>query len=472
MADYDVIVLGSGFTGLRAAISASASGASVLLVEAQPELGGRSQFSWAGIMGAGTRFQQELGIVDSPDLLLQQYLRVNNWQVDAGVAKALAYGCGPEIEYLADRGLEIRGINADDGQETARVHRTSGGAAIIAILSAEMRAAGVDIALNKRVTKLLTSDSGVVGIATDESEVSANAVVLATGGMGGNRTLIETWLPSLARQGGAWLAPVGGDELGRFAQGDALMLAQQAGAQIAGIDMWEATIRPGFTQVSNPALPGWLVMIDGTGRRFVDETAGIAVMQGAITAAQAPIYAIFDQEAKHAYRPSGVKSADPRDRRRLHPDWVEDTIDAMVRAGRVVSADSVGSLADQIGVNTAALTATLNHYNEDVAAGSDSDQLKDPTTMLPITTPPFFAAELRLSSVGFTAVGPRVNAQAKVISTLNTPIPGLFAGGECAGGIVGHMHLGGNPVASCLVFGRIAGQSAANYSLGLQGRAT
>ncbi|MFA7323668.1 MAG: FAD-dependent oxidoreductase [Candidatus Nanopelagicales bacterium] len=466
MTDYDVIVLGSGFSGLRAAVSASAQGASVLVVEAQPELGGRSQFSWAGIMGAGTRFQRERGIDDTPEALLDQYLRVNNWRIDAGVAKALAYGCGPEIEYLADQGLEILAVNPDDGQEVPRVHRTTGGRAIINILVREARANGVDFAMDKRVDRLLIGDTGVVGIATADAEVSARSVVLATGGMGGNRALINTWLPGLAEAAGSWIAPVGGDELAKYAQGDAIEFASQVDAQVAGFDMWEATIRPGYVQVSNPALPGWLVMVDGTGRRFVDETAGIAVMQGAISGAQAPVFAVFDQASKEAYRPTGHKAADPRERRRLHPDWVEDTIDAMVRDGNVTTAPTIDELAQAIGLAPEPLRATLERYNRDVESEEDTEQLKEASVMRPVATPPFFATPLRLASVGFTAVGPRVNAEAQVIGTNNAVIPGLFAGGECAGGIVGPMHLGGNPVASCLVFGRIAGQSAATSALG------
>jgi len=104
MTDVDVIVLGSGFAGLRAAVAASSSGCSVLVVEAQGEIGGRSRFSWSNIMGAGTRFQREAGIEDSAKAMFDQYMRLNAFRLDASVAWALCEGAGKEIEWLADNG--------------------------------------------------------------------------------------------------------------------------------------------------------------------------------------------------------------------------------------------------------------------------------------------------------------------------------------------------------------------------------
>ena len=104
MTDVDVIVLGSGFAGLRAAVAASATGATVLVVEAQGELGGRSRYSWANIMGAGTRFQVEQGIQDSAEAMYEQYMRLNAFRLDASVAWALCSGTGPESDWLADNG--------------------------------------------------------------------------------------------------------------------------------------------------------------------------------------------------------------------------------------------------------------------------------------------------------------------------------------------------------------------------------
>ena len=152
-------------------------------------------------------------------------------------------------------------------------------------------------------------------------------------------------------------------------------------------------------------------------------------------------------------------------KRRLHPDWVEDVVDAMVDKGDMVQAESLEELADVLGISREHLTTTIAKYNADVAVGFDSVQLKDSAVLRPVSEGPFYATEIRLSSIGFTGAGPRVNAHGEVLNTKHEVIPGLFAGGECAGGLAGPMSIGGNPTATCFAFGRIAGDSAAAFAV-------
>ena len=466
MSDFDVIVLGSGFTGLRAAVAASAAGASVVVVEAQPELGGRSQYSFAHLMGAGTRFQREAGVEDSPEALFRQYMRLHEYQIDAANAHALTYGIGQEIEWLADNGLVVKGILPSETNEVSRIHRSGGGWKIIEVLLRLAREQGVEFILNTRVDRLLSQEGRVIGVQAAGEQLLSKAVVLATGGFGGNQELIQEWLPSVAELAGDWVLPVGGEELARFAQGDAIPLAAAVGAQIAGKDLWEVTLRPGYVQVSLPSLPGHMVLVDANGRRFVDECAGVAAMQGAVRHAQGPIHLIFDDAGKQAYAPSSnLQESGEKKRARLHPDYVADVVDAEVARGSIVQADTIDELAEKIGIEPASLRGTLMQYNQDARAGYDSVQLKDPAEMRPIEVGPFYATEMRLASVGFTGAGPRVNARAEVLDQHNVPIPGLFAGGECASGIAGYgSAMDATPTATCLVFGRIAGDSAAAFA--------
>lgn len=465
MSDFDVIVLGSGFTGLRAAVAASAAGASVLVVEALPELGGRSQFSWARLMGAGTRFQKAQGIDDTPEALFAQYMRLHEYQIDAANARELTFGMGREIEWLADNGLEFKGVLPGETNEVDRIHRSGGGHKIIEVLLRLARAQGVEFAVNQRVDRLITDDGRVIGVAVGDDELHAKAVVLATGGFGGNKDLIRQWLPSIAELAGDWVLPVGGEELAKYAQGDAIGLSSAVGAQIAGADLWEVTLRPGYVQVSRPELPGHVILVDSTGRRFVDELAGVAAMQGAVSHAKAPVHLIFDDAAKRDYRPSGEILAPGEKKRYLHPDYVEDVVDAEVEKGGIIKADTLDELAALIGINPASLRSTVDQYNADARLGHDSVQLKDPAQMSPIEVGPFYATEMRLASIGFTGAGPRVNSSAAVLDVHNLPIPGLFAGGECASGIAGPGSAAdATPTATCLVFGRIAGESAAAFA--------
>ena len=84
------------------------------------------------------------------------------------------------------------------------------------------------------------------------------------------------------------------------------------------------------------------------------------------------------------------------------------------------------------------------------------------TIAVPVSTPPFYATELRLSLLCMTSTGLRIDADAHVIDERSHVIPGLFAAGECTGGVLGDIYVGsGNSYANCIVFGRTAGRVAA-----------
>jgi fumarate reductase flavoprotein subunit len=469
--DVDVVVIGSGAAGLRAANAAADAGASVVVLEAQDDVGGRTQYSTGGLLGAGTRFQREAGVEDSAEALYEHYRRLNHWQVDAGVARRLTAGCGREVEWLADQGLEIVGVRTSPDSDVPRMHRTRGGGAIVQVLQARARRVGCEILLGQRVERLLTGDGAVQGVATATEDIGTGAVVLATGGLGGNPGLLQRLAPSLVAATGDWLAPVGGRELARYAPGDAIGLSEAVGASLAGVDVWEATVRPGYVEVTSQLLPGWLVIVDRNGRRIVDETSDIVAMQNAILAAGGEVYAVFDEATRAAGEAPPTPAGAPRPRR-LNRDWSPEVIDAMVERGQVVRADDLDDLASALGIPAAGLRATVQRYNGFVRAGADLDHCKDPAVMREIGAGPYHAVALRLGSVAYTSAGPRIDADARVMRHTNEPIPGLYAAGECAGGVVG-VHIGGNPLASCLVFGQVAGENAALFARGTapQGRA-
>ena len=77
--DFDVVVVGSGFAGLAAAIAARSEGASVLLIEGSSELGGSSRLSGGKVMGAGTRMQRRHGIEDDAEDLYRFYMALNRY---------------------------------------------------------------------------------------------------------------------------------------------------------------------------------------------------------------------------------------------------------------------------------------------------------------------------------------------------------------------------------------------------------
>ena len=465
MADYDVVVVEAGAAGLCAAVTAAEAGASVLVAEASDAAGGASQFSAGLIMAAGTRFQRERGIEDNPEMLLHEYLAFNRWSVETGVARRLAEEAGPSVEWLADHGVGVSDIYFSGDDRIARGHVIEGGgAAIVACLLAAAQAdPRIDLAFGRRVDRLLTDGvTGLVtGVAVGEDRVTAGAVVLAAGGFGANKELWPRYLPRAVEA--EWTFYIGPPT----SRGDALALAGALGAQIVGHDRGLLNARPNFSQSMDSYYPGWLVFVDREGKRFVNEMTAYSVIESTIRARGGRVWAIFDDAAKHAAVPRSTAAAKKYDMPTgtNWEDWVEPVIDEMTGKGRVLTAPSITALAASMGTEPAVLAGTVARYNEDVAAGHDTMFEKPSRALRSIAEPPFYATELRLCNLALTGAGPRVNRDGQVLDHGAIPIRGLFAAGECAGGVLGDVYMGsGNALANAVTFGRVAGQNAAKQT--------
>jgi len=146
-------------------------------------------------------------------------------------------------------------------------------------------------------------------------------------------------------------------------------------------------------------------------------------------------------------------------------------IDELVKSGQVKRADSLELLARNFGVPEENLLGSVERYNEHVTRGSDDDYLKPAKSLRPVSTGPFYGFGVELYLFGLTGAGIRIDHQASVIHRTSRSIPGLFAAGECTGGVLGSVYIGsGNALASASTYGRIAGRNAAARAI--EGRVT
>lgn len=459
--DYDVIVVGGGGAGMSAAIMAADARARVLLVDADTRLGGSTSLSGGVYYAAGTAVQRARGFDDHPDALFEYYMTLNQYRVEASLARTLCDQAADGLAWLQSLGVEFRpeDLYASGVESIPRGHAAHGnGAAITAQLDQAVSARAIDVALNTRVTRLLTeADGRVVGIQAGTDEVRAGAVVVTTGGFGANPYLLHQHYPDAAATGD-WGWYIGS----RHCLGDGLALGSAAGADIVGHNRGLLLTTPNFHKVLEVFVPGWLVYVNREGRRFVKETAEYAVMSGVVQAQTGgSCFAIFDEAARQAARPL-PRFADAFAAGVLPLNWVADVLEAQVRAGKVIRADSLDALAQRCGIRPGALAATVARYNEDCDVGHDSMFFKDAADMRPIRTGPFHAVEIRAAIICLTSTGLRIDRNAQVLNARDQPIRGLFAGGETTGGVLGERYVGGgNSITNAIVFGRIAGQRAA-----------
>jgi succinate dehydrogenase/fumarate reductase flavoprotein subunit len=322
---------------------------------------------------------------------------------------------------------------------------------------------GVEIRTSARATALEVSDDRVVGVVVD-GEVVPGRVVLATGGFQHDGALVKRFLP------GPPIAPMGpggcrGDGLRMVMAVDSVVTNTSEGWWMPALHVPGEAV-DGVTHYrplhGERAQPG-AIMVDRSGRRFVDEAQNYGDVGRAMRAAgsgspegSGPFWLVFDAAYRRRY-PVGPLEPDTPD-----PDW-------LARAG------DLDALGETIGTAPGVLPGTVTRFNAGAAVGADpdfgrgsfpydrwiGDRNAPHPTLAPLCEAPFYALEVRLGCMG-TKGGPRTDAFGRVMSSRRVPVPGLYAAGNAAASPFGPATAaGGATLGPALVFGFRAGEAAA-----------
>ena len=454
----DVVVVGGGGSGLASAISAQQSGANVIVMEKLDILGGSTNVSEGALNAVDPVRQGAQGIEDSVGKFVKQTYEGGHGVGDLELITYLCMNSMDAVEWLESIGVEFKDeIGTATGALWQRSHYTttpSGNSYIRVFEKYIAENEGITVLNGTTATEITTEDgkvTGVIGTAKDGSTVTvkANSVILATGGFGANKDLLAEY------NTGVWahvdVTSLGCTNIRLSATGAGIEMARAVGADVTG--MSDIQIHPCGT-------PGTGLMenirTSGRNRIFVNVYGDRFVNEGAArdTLAQA----IFDQDEQTYWIVVNAVRYPAR-------DWVDAngaTIENMVAQGSVVEADTLEELAEKIGADPAKLTASVENYNAIVRG-----ELEDPLGFVAnnkadveMTEGPWYACR-KVPTVHHTMGGLKINAKTEVLDTEGTVIPNLFACGEVTGGIHGSNRLGGNAIADCMTFGKLAGEMAA-----------
>jgi succinate dehydrogenase / fumarate reductase flavoprotein subunit len=433
--EHDVIVIGAGGAGLRAAIEAAAGGASVGLV-CKSLLGkAHTVMAEGGVAAAlSNADDRDNWMVHFADTMRGgQYL--NSWRMaelhaqeaPARVRELEAWGA--LLDRTPDGRMNQRNFGGHKYPRLAHVGDRTG-LEMIRTLQDHGIHQGIDVHMEVTVTKLLVDGDRCVGAFAYDRErgrfrvFQAKAVVLATGGIG--RAYLVT--------SNSWEY-----------SGDGHALAYQAGAEL--VDMEFLQFHP-TGMVWPPSVRGILVtegvrgeggvLKNNQGRRFMfDDIPTAYVEQTASTPEEGWRYVIGDRNAR---RPPEL----------LTRDHVARKIVKEVREGRGSPHGGVfldiAWIKENIKDSEAHIRKKLPSMYHQFKELAGIDITKEPMEVGPTTH--------------YAMGGIRVDAD----SQMSTTVKGLFAAGECAGGLHGANRLGGNSLSDLLVFGKRAGEYAARFA--------
>ena len=462
--DWDVVVIGAGGAGLSAAIAAADAGGRVVVFESEDEIGGSTMMSAGMFTAAGTSVQAALGITDSPAAHFQHYMDLNQWRLRPGLIRAFCERSRETFEWLLSLGLEVpaqRSTNAHmpglaraGVEDVWRGHVPAGeGQGLTEVLDRARRDRGVEVVLRTRVERLLVEDGRVQGVVADGVSVRAPATVVASGGLTQNPALVERYYPD-AMSAGEDLFVVSAPGH----RGDHIAFGEQVGSALAGQGWGMLLVTAYFQRMhhwQSGFPPSARILVDASGRRFMDEDASYAVAAGIVADHGGTAWMVFDEAGRRALS-SG------------YPHWSPDNVTLEADVGRTHRADTVAELAGRFGADAGVLEATVDRWNRHLPHGVDPDFLrheslaaKGAPVPAAIAEGPFYAVRCRAAELAVSHAGLLIDQDARVLDGSERVVPGLFAAGESCGGILGNRYVGGGTaIANAVVNGRSAGTAA------------
>merc|ERR1711939_807222 len=458
-----VIVVGGGLSGLSAAHTVYLNGGSVLLLDKNNFFGGNSTKATSGLNGALTRTQVDSKIQDSVKQFYDDTLKSARDKARPDLIRVLTYQSAAAVEWLQDVfNLDLTLVSRLGGHSFPRTHRGHdakflGMAITYALMQrleelAENEPERVQIIKKARVTGLNKDGNKVLGVSYEfggETDTIEGPVVLATGGYAADFTetsLLKKWRPDtfdLASTDGV------------HATGDGQKMVMAIGGN--GIDMDKVQVHP--TGLVDPKDPGskWKflaaealrgeggLLLNGDGNRFCDELGHRDYVSGEVwkekDKGKFPVRLVLNSKASNV-------------------------LDFHTRhySGRGLMKKMTGKeLAKEIGCTPEHLQSTFSAYN-DIADGKKKDPYgKKFFHNGPVNVDDDFHVAVMEPVLHFTMGGIEINDKAEILNSEGKPFEGLYACGELAGGVHGANRLGGSSLLGCVVYGRVAGDSASKY---------
>ncbi|MFL2097830.1 flavocytochrome c [Marinilactibacillus psychrotolerans] len=437
----DIVVVGAGGAGMAAAISAKLSGANVVLVEQLNEIKGNTIKSSAGMNASESKFQSKQNVEDSNECFFQETYKGGNQANDKELLKYFVNHSADAIDWLDGLGITLSDLTKTGGMSVNRTHRPADGSAIgqylVSGLLKKIKELNIPILFQSKAEKLLVKNSKIVGVQIEDNlkekkKILADCVIVTTGGFGANKVLLQKYAPQLD-------GIITTNHPGT--QGSGIQMIQAIGGAVR--DLNQVQIHPTVHQETGilvtEALRGeGALLVNKWGNRFVEELDRRDVVSDAILKLEEPYaYLIFNNKIRKR-----VPAVSFYEYKKM-----------------VYSKGSIKELAQYLKMTENNLKQSVKVWNVPPV----SQSVREGATETPMNGGPYFAIKIA-PGIHHTMGGVKINIHAEVLNKNGESIKGLYAAGETVGGLHGQNRIGGNAIAETIVFGRTAGDKAAEYS--------
>lgn len=438
----EMVVIGGGAAGVNAAIKAAQQGVKVVLLEKLSLLGGASMMASTGINAGSSELQLATESPYTAEMFLDYakswdygYDRIGYRVVPVSddYAETFAANSADAANWIASLGVEMKA--SSDSHSLQLVTKENGAFGVVymtRLIAAAQEMQNIDIRTENKATELILDESGAVcGVKVESKDgeyvIETKAVVIATGGYASaGSDFYQTYAPE-------WDGYYSFGHAG--AEGQGVMMADAVNAQLLGLEAITSTTvsvgeanKAGALSAANGVKKG-AVLLNKEGVRFVNESAGTAVVVDAMKAqTDHQAYLICTDAILEAN--SDLKS--------------------IVDKEKAVAADSIEELAKALGLDEAVVTESIKNYAE-----AETDEFGKEEKLDDFSTGKYYGM-LVMPARRICTGGIVINGKAEVIDNNGDVIPGLYAAGETTA-------YGAHPLSASTIFGRQAADSAVEY---------
>lgn len=433
----DVLVVGTGFAGLAAAIESLNSGAKVIVLGRRNPLASNSALGGGTFALVDTPLQRQKGIQDSANLLAQDILKANRHTVPEDIVTAAAQQSVQLYDWLIEIGAEFYEVMQYPGHSVPRVHLETGldGANTLKLLLKRVISKGADVRLGMIAEHLILDEKnevdGVEAVNMREKiRIRAKrATILAAGGFAKNKSMMAKYLPKYAEMPCV---------SGAGSTGDGIRMGMEIGAEVLNMDAAElyslGSAKRGLRILGiSEAMSKGAILVNKYGRRFTDESKGyVLTAPPVMQQPEAVALLILDEKILRSVL-------------KLHGN-----IAKYLRMDLFYFGERAFDLANRTGVDFDNFQKTVKEYF--------------PSGNLYGT----WVRTIVIQSMG----GLKVNSRTQVMHCQGHPIPRLYAAGDNTPSLGGAAtsdnpcpgYLTGTGYLWALASGRIAGKNAAEFT--------
>ncbi len=470
----DAVIVGAGFAGCAAALSAREQGLEVIQIEKSRRISHRGFH----IAAANSRALRAKGIVNDIDEIEAEWIKVTGSRAKEEIIRLYLEKSEEAMNWLLDKSEAVGnsptifagGYKGTSYKEFVCTHLFRGGTDfVVNLLHKESVEKGVEVHFNTSAVQLVKENGRVTGVIAQSKDgtytryMARKGVVLATGDIGGNREMCEDLAPQALTANGNI------NQHAPLETGDGIRMGIWAGGTVQE-PPFPCTIHP----MAYSMYCFFFLMVNQKGKRYMNEDAW-AQGKSTYTIKQDPEhpwgFAIFDskweQEVTDTINQGGGMFWDFAAR---DMDTPFDSVFASSAVESYVEEELVGwktdtleELAEKIGVPWDTFKATVDRYNELVAKGHDDDFGKKQAFMTSISKPPYYALKVG-GSLLVVSGGLSIDKNLNVVDEKQEPIPGLYAIGNTAGDLYAidyPLIMAGNSHGRCLTFGYLVGKTLA-----------